>query len=179
MWAHTIAILVGGQSKRMGSPKHEVLLPNGKTMMEMMVQFAKKAARQTVVVGQDIDGFISLKDTRIKTGPVAGIEALLHSTLDSEYLVLGCDMPRITTEAIKPLLQSEGTPAFLEDKKILGLPLKIKADQASMCSTYLDSGGRSIRGLINKIPHSSVKINQKQSSFLLSLNTLEDIKERF
>ena len=51
MWSHTIAILIGGQSSRMGMPKHEVVLPNGQTMLDMMISFAEKSASRVVVVG--------------------------------------------------------------------------------------------------------------------------------
>ena len=47
MWQHTVAILIGGQSKRMGSPKHLVELPNGKTMLDMMLEFASTVGKHT------------------------------------------------------------------------------------------------------------------------------------
>ena len=50
MWNHTVAILVGGKSSRMGTPKHNVVLQNGKTMMDVMLQFARATAKKTVFV---------------------------------------------------------------------------------------------------------------------------------
>ena len=75
MWNHTVAILIGGQSKRMGSPKHLVELPNGKTMLEQMLDFALRTADNVVISGGDVDGYISIHDNREKQGPVSGIEA--------------------------------------------------------------------------------------------------------
>ena len=81
-WPHTVAILLGGQSTRMGEPKHLAKLPKGNTMLSIMAAFAKQISPQVVIVGGEVQGFNSIQDLRLNAGPVAGIEALLHSNLD-------------------------------------------------------------------------------------------------
>ena len=62
MWEHTVGILIGGQSRRMGSAKHKIELKNGISMLQMMLDFASNTARQTVIVGGEIDGLASIND---------------------------------------------------------------------------------------------------------------------
>ena len=179
MWSHTIAILIGGQSSRMGMPKQDVLLPNGQTMLDTMVSFAEKNASRLVIVGGQIDGCESIQDKRHNDGPVAGIEALLASNIDQEYLVVGCDMPQLRTADIRPLIACEGNAVFSYENKILGLPLKISQELLSTCTTYLDSQKRSIKGFITLCPHTSIPINSSQLKTMTSVNTREDVSQLF
>ena len=175
MWPHTVAILIGGQSKRMGRPKHHVTLPNGKTMLEMMLEFASSVGNKTIILGGVVDGQHCIQDIRKQQGPVAGIEAMLHSEFDSTYLVVGCDMPTLTKVAVTPLLNCTNNAIFSCENTVLGLPLRINAKNLSQCSAYLDSGGRSIWGLVTQIPHTSIPLSKSESSSFLSVNSPDDL----
>ena len=175
MWAHTVAILIGGQSKRMGSPKHLVKLPNGKTMLETMLEFAAVVGRQTVILGGDIDGQQCIQDLRKQQGPIGGIEALLNSKIDTNYLVVGCDMPFITKKDVQPLIDCSNNAVFSFENRLFGLPLHIKSEQLQACSAYLDSGSRSIRGFISEINHNTIILNKNSAETFLSINSQDDL----
>jgi molybdopterin-guanine dinucleotide biosynthesis protein A len=177
MWPHTVAILIGGKSKRMGSPKHLVELPNGKTMLDMMLEFSCSVGTHTVIIGGDITGQHCIHDLRKQQGPVAGIEALLNSDIDKNYLVVGCDMPNLKKIDVEPLLASNDNAVFSCGNRLLGLPLLIKSEELSSCTAYLDSGGRSIRGFVSEIPHIEVKLEDSKSSRLLSINSTDDLNK--
>ncbi len=177
MWPHTVAILIGGQSKRMGSPKHLVELSNGKTMLDMMLEFSWSVGKQTVILGGDVTGQRCIHDLRKQQGPVAGIEALLNSDIDKNYLVVGCDMPNLKKIDVEPLLASNDNAVFSCGNRLLGLPLLIKSEELSSCTAYLDSGGRSIRGFVSEIPHIEVKLEDSKSSRLLSINSTDDLNK--
>jgi molybdopterin-guanine dinucleotide biosynthesis protein A len=179
MWPHTIAILIGGQSARMGTPKHEIVLPNGKTMFDVMSTFAKNTAEQVVLVGCNVHGYQSVQDIRQQAGPVAGIEAILKSNIDTQYLVVGCDMPNIQPIDVEPMLHCDGTVAFSFDGRILGLPIKVTQDMVQNCSVYLDDGNRSIHGFISQCTHTSIGIDSKQFDTLASVNTPKDVQRMF
>ncbi len=179
MWPHTVAILIGGQSKRMGSPKHLVTLPNGKTMLDMMLAFAKTVSDTIVILGGDVDGQRCVHDLREQQGPVAGIEALLHSGIDTRYLVVGCDMPNLTKKDVEPLLELDSTAVFSFEDQMLGLPLLIKSDELSNCTAYLDSGYRSIWRFVSNLPHTKVGIEEKHKNILSSINSAKDISRMF
>ena len=179
MWPHTIAILIGGQSSRMGVPKHGVVLPNGVTMLDTMISFAKHTAQKLVIVGGEVDGYESIPDQRYQVGPVAGIEALLASNLDQQYLVVGCDMPRLQTSDVQPLLLCQGNAVFYFNNQTLPLPLKINQEMHSTCTAYLDNSGRSMKGFIAQCPHASVRIELDNLDKVTSLNSPEDISKMF
>ncbi len=179
MWNHTVAILIGGQSKRMGSPKHLVELPNGKTMLEQMLDFALRTADNVVISGGDVDGYISIHDNREKQGPVSGIEALLSSNLDEKYLIVGCDMPLLKPKDVEQLLQTDCCSLFVCNDNVFGLPVCIKSDVLPVCTAYLDSGGRSIRGFIEEIPHKKINIDPSKKHILTSVNSIVDINTGF
>ena len=178
MWPHTVAILVGGKSSRMGTPKHEVTLPNGKTMMDAMLAFASHTATNTVVVGGDINGQHCLHDHRPGLGPVAGIEALLTSNIDGRYLVVGCDMPLLKTETVQSLFVS-GDAVFFSGKGKgdfpTSLPLVISADCNQACSTYLEGGGRSLHGFLRELACVVVDRPAGIEQQLSSINTPEQL----
>jgi len=175
MWQHTVAILVGGQSIRMGAPKHSVELPNGNTMLEEMIQFAAATATSTVFVGGEIEGIDTINDLRFQQGPVAGIEALLASGIDESYLLVGCDMPNLNSEHVLALLQCDGNAVFQIEDRLLCLPLKVNANALSSCSTYLDSGKRSINGFLAELPHTCIQLPESESQYYLSMNTPNDL----
>ncbi len=179
MWPHTVAILIGGQSSRMGTPKHKVVLPNGMTMLDVMIEFAEGTAEKVVFVGGSVIGCQTLQDIRHQEGPVAGIEALLQSNIDSQYLVVGCDMPNIQPIDVEPLLHCEETAAFSFGGRILGLPLKITQDMVQTCSEYLEEGGRSIQGFVSKCAHTTIEIESTQFDTLASVNTPKDVQRLF
>jgi molybdopterin-guanine dinucleotide biosynthesis protein A len=177
MWPHTVAILIGGQSERMGRPKHLVTLPNGKTMLETMLVIASSIAEQTVILGGEIHSQHCIHDLRKNHGPVAGIEALLHSGIDSNYLVIGCDMPSMTSESVAPLLRCETNAIFSYNHRLLGLPLRVGSEALSACSKYLDAGGRSVWGFLSSIEHTSIPLNEIESAVFLSVNTPDDLNK--
>jgi len=141
------------------------------------LQFATTVGKQTVILGGSVENQRCIPDLRTQQGPVAGIEALLDANIDTDYLVVGCDMPLITKNKIQPLLDSNTNAVFSYNNRLLGLPLRIKGDELSACSAYLDSGGHSIRGFIQEIAHTAIELNESESKKLLSVNSPEDLDQ--
>lgn len=178
MWPHTVAILIGGKSSRMGSPKHEVTLPNGKTMMEAMLEFASTTANKTVVVGGTYSNQHCILDHRKGFGPVAGIEALLRSNLDERYLVVGCDMPLLKLETVQPLFGEGDVVVFEGDSNVdfpTPLPLVVSSLASNACSTYLDEGGRSLHGFLRTLVCTVVPRPWGAKKQLSNINTREQL----
>mgnify|MGYP001025323336 FL=1 len=178
MWPYTVAILIGGKSSRMGSPKHEVTLPNGKTMMEAMLEFASTTANKTVVVGGTYSNQHCILDHRKGFGPVAGIEALLRSNLDERYLVVGCDMPLLKLETVRPLFGEGDVVVFEGDSNVdfpTPLPLVVSSLSSNACSTYLDEGGRSLHGFLRTLVCTVVPRPRGAKKQLSNINTREQL----
>ena len=102
-WPHTGVVLAGGASRRMGRPKHELKLPDGRTMLEVVTEALREVCARVVVTGDMEIGLQRVADLRPDQGPLGGIEAILASGLDAQYLVCPCDMPLVTGTLLQRL----------------------------------------------------------------------------
>ena len=110
-------ILVGGESRRMGQPKHLLPLPDGRTWLEGIVTNIPPSVKQIVLLGgkmpwQDVPGSRAalpesmahlplLPDITDKQGPLAGMLAAMRWQPAVSWLFLSCDMPLLTTTALQ------------------------------------------------------------------------------
>src|SRR6516165_5082771 len=104
-------VLVGGRSSRMGRDK--ALLPAGsRTLAEQIAHSVRQAAGNVTLIG-DPEKYASLglpviSDAVKRRGPMGGIyTALLHSKEDWN-LVVACDMPGLTPDFLRALIQAAG-----------------------------------------------------------------------
>lgn len=104
-------ILAGGQSSRMGQDKAQMLRPDGLTQLEYTRAQIKVLNPSTILVS----GSNSLPDVFKGLGPLAGIHAALE-TLDAgdTLLVVPCDQPKLTPEALLPLLSDTDCTAYYD-----------------------------------------------------------------
>lgn len=107
----TGAIFAGGKSLRMGQPKAALPLWDHRPMMDHVMAQLAPLCHQLVVVGTcsgyDVKpqpGLYHIQDIHPGYGPMAGMEALLSSGFDTEYLVMTCDQPLVTTDLLEQLL---------------------------------------------------------------------------
>ena len=175
MRRHAVDILIGGESRRMGTPKHDIELPSGQTMLDCTVAFARTVSNNLVIVGGEVDGYRCIQDRRDSHGPVAGIEALLESGIDDQYLVVGCDMPRLSLEVVTPLFQQNEAAIYTNNGTVIGLPFLVLSSALNVCTEYLDEGKRSIKGFVKTIPHTEISVCDEIAALLQSVNTLDDL----
>lgn len=82
----------------MGRPKAGIRLTNGFTMIEQVYRAMKNVCEKIVLVGHgdgvpdSINHLRRIEDHYQNCGPLGGLQALLNSGLDSEYLVAPCDL---------------------------------------------------------------------------------------
>lgn len=101
-------ILIGGESRRMGSPKH-LLTFNGKTLLEHLTAILSPFAEQVLIAGSgalpdSLSDLSQLPDSPGYRGPLAGIISALRWQPYAAWLVVACDMPKISAEALQWLL---------------------------------------------------------------------------
>jgi len=104
------AVLIGGKSSRMGSPKHLLTDFTGRTWLENTIDCLKPYVENIVISGtgdvpRSITRYQRVTDLAGVSGPIAGIGALFREQPLHSWLVLACDMPDVSTESIKWLLQ--------------------------------------------------------------------------
>ena len=104
-------ILIGGESRRMGTPKHLLQLPNGRTWLEKIVSNLPASTQQVVLLGgrassralipPALNHLPLLPDITDKQGPLAGMLAAMRWSPFASWLFLSCDMPLLTAEALQ------------------------------------------------------------------------------
>lgn len=177
------AILCGGKGRRMGSSKTNLILPTGLTMLESVASALGPVCTSVVTVGGDTPGYESVQDLRQEMGPLAGIEALLASGLDEEYLICPVDMPMITSDLLTLLLIPTTAPASIFDlgdgHKTLTLPLRISVSALGPISAALDDGNAAIHNVLARIDTQRVPVPREKVPALVNLNTPEDISSLY
>lgn len=114
----TVAILIGGDSSRMGTDK-ATLEVDGVAMAERVSKAAHDAgAAEVLVIGgtqKRANGISGLwkKDLFAGEGPLGGVITALKSAAHDSVVVLSCDMPFITSAVIAslvpPLTEAQAT----------------------------------------------------------------------
>ncbi len=104
-------VLIGGHSTRMGRPKH--LLPcdkdTGETWLHRTVRVMQQACGQVVLAGQgvvppELQGISHLVDAPETEGPLAGLLAALRWAPRASWLLVACDLPCLSGEAVRWIL---------------------------------------------------------------------------
>ena len=92
-------VLIGGESRRMGTPKHE-LMWRGRRFL----QHVEAAVADYVVDVVALGGAEGLADVPGHRGPNGGILAARRHDPDAIWLIVACDMPLVTPAAVAWLL---------------------------------------------------------------------------
>jgi cyclic pyranopterin monophosphate synthase len=100
-------ILAGGLSRRMGTPKPELLL-GGRTFLERAVEVAHPVFEEVVIVTrgtlENIEGIRVVQEApHDGAAPIFGIEAALRDTSQTRSWILAVDYPMMSSEVLKVL----------------------------------------------------------------------------
>jgi molybdopterin-guanine dinucleotide biosynthesis protein A len=177
LWPHTGAVLAGGSSTRMGVPKEDLLLPGGMSMIGRVIQTLEKVCARVVTVGGEHMVQQNVLDLRHGAGPLGGIEALLASGLDDNYLVCPSDIPLITPELVRRLnAPSDSVATFFEVQgdPVHSLPLRISVAALDTVSAALDAGRNAIHTVLAELETERVSISRAEAAGLRNINTPED-----
>ncbi len=110
-------LLIGGRSSRMGRPKHLICGKNGRTWVENTVSLLRPFTRDIVLSGggdvpESLASLTRLPDVKGVQGPLTGILAAMRWKPDACWLLLACDMPNITPEALQWLVASRNPDSW-------------------------------------------------------------------
>lgn len=125
----SVIILCGGQSRRMGQDK-ALLTLDGMTLLQHATTLASAVLGPEHIacrlfISRNQPGFI--QDQVPQAGPVGGISAALAHCTSRYALVLPVDMPLLTLDALRPLLQLglQGQAGYYRD---FPLPVLLRCD---------------------------------------------------
>ncbi len=172
-WPHTGAVLAGGASSRMGVPKSELVLPTGQSMIEAVIQTLEIVCSRVVTVGgrSGIRSFVP--DLRSGAGPLGGIEALLASGFDEEYLICPNDIPLMSPGLARRLTATSDaivTAFQTEDGHIQSLPIRITNAALPAVSAALDRGQNAIHRVLRELEADRIHITDDEAQSLHNIN---------
>lgn len=177
-WPHTGAVLAGGAGRRMGRRKDSLPLADGRSMLTAVAAVLAETCHDVVVVGDAETEMKRIEDLRTGQGPLGGIEALLGSGLDTDYLVCPCDLPLLTatllrrltaaTPAIATVFHVDGEPDFRP------LPARISAEALDVVRGHLDGGRRAVHDLVRALDPEVIALPRDDARALANVNTPSD-----
>ena len=178
------AILAGGRSTRMGSPKYALRLPGGETVLERLAATLRGLGCDEVVVLSSHDtGFDGrhIPDLREGSGPLAAIESLLNAEgVADRFLITACDQPFVSVPLLSRLVQSLSRGSCLAaccrtDNEIQPLPLCIHRTCRDAVMQSLDAGRRNLRGFMDSIHGDllTIPVDDGEDETLMNINTPE------
>lgn len=106
----TGAILIGGESRRMGQPKALIRVPaDGPTMLERVFRVVEACSDRVVLVGTDRSvvprEFAEIdRVTDAGAGPVGGLIVALQASETPFVLLTGCDLPFLSATAVRAVI---------------------------------------------------------------------------
>jgi molybdopterin-guanine dinucleotide biosynthesis protein A len=169
----------------MGRPKEALRLPDGRTMIGAVIEALGALCRRVVIAGgprtpaPDDPSVAHINDLRPGQGPLGGIEALLASGLDDEYLVCPCDVPLVTADLLARLTADTTTAAatvfHVEGETVVRpLPARIAADSLPVVRRLLDVGRRAVHDLMREVGAQQVAITSAEATPLAAADTPQD-----
>ena len=184
-WDHCGVILSGGGSERMGAPKAGLILPDGRSMIELMRDTLERFCQRVVFVGSPhgLKGHGVIEDEREGVGPLAGLEAILESNYDTQYLVVPCDLPLAQAGFLARLTRDEAIDGMTifqveGEETPRPLPCRIGADCLEDVQRLIDSGEYAVKGLIDTLGPDAVRVEvaSRERELLLNVNTPDDFE---
>lgn len=157
------AVLVGGESRRMGADKACLELA-GESLAARACGVLARRLDEVVVVSRSVGdhgavGFAEIADLLPGFGPLAGIHAALEYANGRAVLALACDLPRVSSELVQYLLERaeeadlEGTVALVPDLggRVQPLCAVYSGPCAPGIGSFLRSGGRRVMEYVETI----------------------------
>jgi molybdopterin-guanine dinucleotide biosynthesis protein A len=115
------AILAGGQARRFGGRDKSRLIVSGRTIIVRQVELLQRVTDEVLVVGADPKRYADLPvkvvpDVVTGAGALGGILSSLDATPADRVLVLACDLPFLTEDLLRALLDraAQGDGAWVE-----------------------------------------------------------------
>lgn len=183
-------ILVGGASKRFGSPKALLELPNGRTMLERVATVASSVAQEVVILGQpprtppSLAPIPVLPDAEPDRGPMSGLSSLLEYAAPHWGLLLACDLPALETSVLERLLH-----AAADHPQADAVAFASRSDQdmyEPCCALYhprihqvvvgvLETGPVGLQALLRQVHTTALIPSEQEARALVDVDTTQDL----
>jgi len=179
-------ILAGGKSSRMGEDKGLLEL-NGKTIMEYVIAQVKPLFKTVFIVSSNEQysrfGLEVIPDLVKDIGPAGGILTVIQHSSTEHNLVISCDMPFITSEALEYL--TAGAKAYqvvvpIHQQKLEPLCAIYSRSCLDLWKQEIEKGVYKLQNIISNFKTQELNVEEHplfQSDFFTNINTKEDLEK--
>ncbi len=160
----------------MGQPKGLLIGPGGRRLIDRARDVLSAAGLEPVLVGRR-EAYAGegpfVDDAIANAGPLSGLVGLLEHAAGARVVALACDMPFVTTEDVRALLDAEG-PIVAPRRGGRWEPLCAAYDPSvlPLARERLVAGRRSLQGLLSATRTHAVTI---EATHLVDWDTPEDV----
>lgn len=169
----------------MGTDKGLLVL-NGKTFMEHICDALFPIVGDSLIIVSaekryDDFGFSRVEDVIDNKGPIGGIYTGLRESQSPLNLVLSVDVPLVSTELLKWLLEGHRSDYMVSQLKCgdKNSPLIGVYDRAmlELFEKHLAMNQLRLQQLIKEVKHQSLEVPQQWCKLLQNINTKEDYQK--
>lgn len=177
-------VLAGGKSSRMGTDKGFLIL-NNKSFVQYSIDALKPLVSEIIIVSDnsdyDVFGYKRITDAIKNAGPVSGIYSGLQTSKTDYNLVLSCDIPLITSEVLKKLIDAiDDTSEIIQaDSNGKSMPLVAiyKKSVAKIFYEFLKEDERRLRIAIKSCKFKNIVLDKAFENTTMNINTKEEFKQ--
>lgn len=177
-------VLAGGKSSRMGTDKGFLML-NNKPFVQYSIDALKPLVSEIIIVSDnpdyDVFGYKRIADAIKDSGPISGICSGLQASKNVYNLVLSCDIPLITSEVLKKLIDAiDDTSEIIQAEsngKSMPLVAVYKKSIAYIFYKFLQEDERRLRVAIKSCQFKNVVLDKALENTTMNINTKEEFKQ--
>jgi len=177
-------ILAGGKSSRMGRDKGFVLF-KGKLFIQHILEAMSPLVDNIIIVSDntDYDAFnVTRTNDDIKNaGPLAGLYSGLNHTKTELNLVLSCDVPLITTEVLKKLVDAISIDTEIIQLKSNNRTMPLLAVYHKKCAAtflkLLKNDERRMTTAINNFKVKTIILETDLKQYTANINTIDELNK--
>jgi len=175
----------------MGQPKPGVPMPDGRKMIEHVIEPLSRLCQKIVMMGDcrgfsipQQQNFIALADDPPGKGSLSAIATLLKSGIDPDgYLVVACDQPFLTPDLLRLLIGEKArVPSIFQsepDEMLTPFPGYYPVCWLPKIQSELASGQYGICNAILKNGFETVSLPKEGRGLIRNINTPTDLKTLF
>ena len=180
------ALLAGGSSRRMGTPKAALLL-DGRSLAAWSLRALSAAAPETVQIGGDCLEDVAIPiwpDHKPDCGPIGGLETALVAATGRPVVVCAIDMPFVPAALLRRALCTIRNGALAAVPRWRGrwhpLCAAYAPDMLAPIGAWIDAGHRDLQTLLDLVGASPLGASTLLSygepeKLLLNVNRPEDL----
>jgi len=185
----TGAVLAGGQSRRMGRDK-ALLEINGKPFVRHVADILAALCSPVVIIGIgperfETPGYRLFDDLVPQCGPLGGIHSALSHSSTENVLIAACDLPLISVEAIRYLLQQRTADKEISIVHHGTFVQPLLGVYARRClptlESFLENGGRKVWEFLNECSMETIDLRKApfdlSENILMNVNTPEEYEK--